>query len=140
MCQKLSTPRAEYDKEANMTDSATETAVAAPAHHADEPHLVPIWVFVGTWLALVILTGVTVVVAGFDLGEINFHVAMAVASVKAAFVLLFFMHLLWDKPINAAVFIISIAFVALLIAFTMTDARECREEKIPGYAPAIQQP
>ena len=123
-----------------MTDSTTGTAVAATAHHADEPHLVPIWVFVGTWLALVILTGVTVIVAGIDLGEINFHVAMAVASVKAAFVLLFFMHLLWDKPINAAVFIIAIAFVALLIAFTMTDAREYNEEKIPGYAPAIQQP
>ena len=67
-----------------MTDSTTGTAVAATAHDADAPHLVPIWVLVGTWLALVILTEVTVIVAGIDLGEINFHVAMAVASVTAA--------------------------------------------------------
>ena len=72
----------------------TDTAHGNAAHDDHEHHVVPVWVFVGTWVALVILTWVTVAIAKVDLGEINFHVAMGVASVKAAFVLLFFMHLL----------------------------------------------
>jgi len=122
-----------------MSETTTATAgehAAAGDHHAN--HVVPAWVFLATWGGLVVLTGVTVWVAGINLGEINFHVAMAVATAKAALVLLFFMHLLWDKPFNALVLIISIGFVALLISFTMTDTREYQADKIPGYAPGLQ--
>jgi cytochrome c oxidase subunit 4 len=121
---------------AENTTAAAAGVGAETAHHAN--HVVPARVFLATWLGLVVLTVVTVMVAGYDLGEINFHVAMGVASAKAALVLLFFMHLYWDKPFNAVVLIVSIAFVALLISFTMTDAREYQPDRIPGYAPMIQ--
>jgi len=130
---------ADCPKDSTMSETTAATAgePAGPADHHSN-HVVPAWVFLTTWGGLVFLTAVTVWVAGFNLGELNFHVAMAVATAKAALVLLFFMHLLWDKPFNALVLIISIGFVALLISFTMTDTREYQADKIPGYAPAIQ--
>jgi cytochrome c oxidase subunit IV len=48
---------------------------------------------------------------------------MGIATFKAGLVILFFMHLLWDKPLNAIVFLSSIIFVGLFLGFTLTDAQ-----------------
>ena len=45
-----------------------------------------------------------------------------IATVKSSLVILFFMHLLWDKPLNAIFFLSSIIFVALFLGFTLMDA------------------
>jgi cytochrome c oxidase subunit IV len=79
--------------------------------------------YIGTIIALFILTAITVYVAGFDFGSnfVNLMIAMAIATVKASLVVLFFMHLRWEKGINAIVFLSSIFFVGVFMVFTFLD-------------------
>jgi cytochrome c oxidase subunit IV len=118
-----------------MTDSgATPHPQASPAGH-----VVPWRLLAGIWLALVVLTVVTVAVAGMDLGRLNLPIALAIATGKASLVLLFFMHLRWDRPFNGVLFISMLLFAALFISFALMDSHAYQEDLIPGYAPAIQQ-
>ena len=50
-------------------------------------------------------------------------IVMVIATIKAAFVAFFFMHLAWDKPFNILLFLGSFVFVGLFIIFTLGDAR-----------------
>ena len=54
-------------------------------------------------------------------------------------VVLFFMHLYWDKPIIGIVFVTSLLLVALFIGLSMTDVDQVGPQRIPDYAPAVQQ-
>jgi cytochrome c oxidase subunit 4 len=70
---------------------------------------------------LLVLTCVTVLISRFQLGQWNLIVAMAVASVKATLVLLFFMHLKYDDKVYTLAMLISVALLAVFITFTMID-------------------
>jgi caa(3)-type oxidase subunit IV len=72
-------------------------------------------------LCLFTLTGITVWVAGIDLGRLNFVVAMAVATAKALLVALFFMNLKYDRAENGVIFATSFVFLAVFIVLTATD-------------------
>lgn len=84
-------------------------------------HVAPMPVLIGTFLALVFLTIVTVAVAYVDLGEFNLFIAMAIATIKASLVALFFMHLLHDTGFNRLAFFGCFFFVALFVGFTLMD-------------------
>jgi len=88
--------------------------------------------------ALLALTYVTVAVSGYDFGRFNLWIALGIAVFKASLVLLFFMHLKYDRPFNAIVIIVSMALVILLIAITLTDTKQYEPQRIPGYAPSIK--
>lgn len=79
--------------------------------------------YIGTILALFVLTAITVIVARFDFGSnfVNLMIAMAIATVKASLVVLFFMHLRWEKGMNAIVFLSSVFFVGVFMVFTFLD-------------------
>lgn len=79
--------------------------------------------YIGTIIALFILTAITVFVAGIDFGSnfVNLMIAMSIATVKATLVVLFFMHLRWEKGMNAIVFLSSIFFVGVFMVFTFLD-------------------
>jgi len=82
--------------------------IEATKHSSDHPavgHVLPFRVLAAVWLGLLVLTVITVVVAGFDIGNFNLGVAMAIATVKASLVLLYFMHMRYDRPMNAIVFV-----------------------------------
>lgn len=114
----------------------------AHAHHDEHSaggHAVPLYLLVGVWLLLMFLTWFTVFIAGIDLGALNLFVAMAVATVKASFVVLYFMHLRWDNPLNAFIFIFSLVCVSLFIFFCLIDTHHYREDLIPDYAPMLNQ-
>jgi caa(3)-type oxidase subunit IV len=70
---------------------------------------------------LLCLTGVTVWVAGIDLGAFNFIVAMAIATVKALLVALFFMNLIYDRRENGVIFFTAFLFLAIFFTLTATD-------------------
>ncbi len=97
-------------------------------------HVVPLKILVATGMALLALTAITVWAASIDFGAGNIFVAMIIAGVKASLVVLFFMHLFWDRPFHSFVFVTSICFVVLFIAFALTDSVEYQEEVIPGNA------
>ena len=65
----------------------------------------PLWLLAAVFAALLVLTCLTVAVAQVDLGNLNLYLAMAIATLKAALVVLFFMHLFWDRPFNAMMFV-----------------------------------
>ncbi|MFN4906639.1 MAG: cytochrome C oxidase subunit IV family protein [Planctomycetota bacterium] len=95
-------------------------------HHGFS-HPMPIWMLLSVFFALLVLTGLTVYQSTFDLGNAEIWMSLTIATVKAALVILFFMHLLWDKPLNAIVILGSLIFVALFLGFTLMDAEGYRE-------------
>ena len=83
------------------------------------------------FMALVVLTIVTVGVTWFDMGDLNIWVALGIAVLKAALVVLYFMHLRWESPFNAIAFIAALGFVALFIAFVMADSSSYQKNLRP---------
>lgn len=77
--------------------------------------------FVGVWGLLVLLTGVTVWVAGIDLGFLNVVAALTVATCKALLVVLFFMHLKYENWGLKAMVILTFVILAIFIGFTFFD-------------------
>ncbi|MEZ5063735.1 MAG: cytochrome C oxidase subunit IV family protein [bacterium] len=104
-------------------------------NHADTAHAVPLRILLGTWGALIFLTWATVAVTNFQLGPLNIVVALGIAVIKSTLVALFFMHLRWDKPFNAIVFVSALLFVFLFITFALLDTKQYQPTLIPGYAP-----
>jgi len=94
----------------------------ATTHHAThESHAVPGWILLAVYIALVILTGLTVAAASINLGQFNIIVALIIAALKAALVVLFFMHLFWDSPFNSIVLICALFCVAIFISLAVMD-------------------
>ena len=116
---------------------AGERTSAPGPRTPDHPHAVPLRVLLLVWGALLVLTVVTVGARRLDLGSWGVWVAMAIATVKASLVLLYFMHMRYDRPINAIVFIAALLFVTLFVGFALLDTLAYQPELIPGYAPAI---
>lgn len=100
-------------------------------------HVASVRALLGVWAALVVLTVLTVGAARVDFGEANLWIALFIAVVKGSLVVLFFMHLLHDRPFNALIFIGAIVFVALFIGMTLVDTVAYQADLIPGYAPAM---
>ena len=122
---------------AHTTTSHTTTSEHNHDAHADHghhdhgfSHPMPIWMLFSVFFALLFLTGLTVFQAQFDLGNAEIWASLTIATIKAALVILFFMHLLWDKPLNAIVILGSLIFVALFLGFTLMDAEGYRENLI----------
>lgn len=75
-------------------------------------------------IVFVILLFLTVVTVGFsyvDLGKLNVYVALLIASCKASFVLLFFMHMKYESKVIKYSFLSTIIFLAIMISFTFWD-------------------
>jgi cytochrome c oxidase subunit 4 len=94
----------------------------AHAEHMQVQHHSHFGRYVKVLVALLVLTALTYVASRVHLpGGWAVAVALAIATVKGALVVLFFMHL-WDQEgANRLVFVTSLVFVALLIGFTVMD-------------------
>lgn len=57
-----------------------------------------------------------------SLGSWELLVVLLIATAKATLVVLFFMHLLYDKPLNVIAFLVALWFVILFIGLTLGDA------------------
>ena len=73
------------------------------------------------WLALLVLTGITVGVTSFDFGYLNVLVAMTVASTKALLVIFFFMHLKYENRTLGIFLLLVFVILAIFIGFTFFD-------------------
>ncbi|MEE9269877.1 MAG: cytochrome C oxidase subunit IV family protein [Candidatus Krumholzibacteria bacterium] len=78
-------------------------------------------VYVVTWLALLILTAITVTVSGMNLGKVSVLTALAIATIKGSVVLAFFMHLKYEKPMFTVMFYIVLMTLAVFIGLTFFD-------------------
>lgn len=89
--------------------------------------------------ALLALTAVTVAAAGVDFGAGNTVIALAIASVKASLVALFFMHLRHEKPMNAIIFVSGLVFLGVFLTICAIDL-DTREEIRPSNLPRTAAP
>lgn len=113
-------------------------ASEAPSHNphsdtqhgsADFAHPSSPRVLLATFFSLVLLTIITVVLAtAFEMGRFEVWVSLGIATVKAALVICFFMHMLHDKPFNAMFFLSSLLFVALFIGITLMDTDQYQSD------------
>ena len=102
-------------------------------HTESGVHVASMRLLVGVMIALMIGTWLTVSVTHFDFGFLNIWIGLGIATVKAVLVGLYFMHLRWDKPFNAFVFVSAFAFLFLFIGFAMMDSAHYQDVIIPGW-------
>ncbi|QDU53986.1 cytochrome C oxidase subunit IV family protein [Aeoliella mucimassa] len=94
-------------------------------HH----YITPLPVLLGTFLALVALTILTVFQATqtmVDFGQYEVGLTLLIATAKALLVGLIFMQLAHDKPINGMVLMTALVFVGLFLSITLMDTKEYR--------------
>lgn len=84
-------------------------------------HQVPVKTYVITFAALISLTILTTAVAFVDMGEMNTVVALAIAFAKMSLVVLFFMHLKYQKGMTRAVILAGFFWLAILVTLTLAD-------------------
>jgi cytochrome c oxidase subunit 4 len=120
-----------------MEPSQAETA-SAHAPHSQLGHVVPVWLLAAVFAALIALTGLTVTAAQIDLGNLNLYIALGIAALKASLVVLFFMHLYWDRPFNSLIFVGCLLFVTLFIGLALTDSKANAASELHGQGPAMR--
>jgi cytochrome c oxidase subunit IV len=78
--------------------------------------------YIIVWASLVIFTALTVTTAGLNLGKTGIIVVLSIAAVKSTLVLLFFMHLFYEKvTLIKLVIPFAIIVLAIFIGLTYTD-------------------
>ena len=88
--------------------------------------------YVLIWVALMVLTVVTVVTGRMHFETGALALALVIASVKGALVALYFMHLAEHQGASRIVFATSMLFVVLLLLFTLFDIGTRFRPALPG--------
>jgi cytochrome c oxidase subunit IV len=113
-----------------MSAHATSHAPAAghDAAHGHSPfgHVAQPWQLLAVFGSLLVLTFLTVWVSRgpIDFGWVGLAIAMLVASAKAAMVMLFFMHMIHDRPFNVFAFLAGYLFLGLFMFFVLMDSSQ----------------
>jgi cytochrome c oxidase subunit IV len=102
-----------------MNQSLPTTSIGDPGEEI--AHIVPLRVLLTVFAALLTLTFVTVAATWFDFGGWALAIALGIATVKATLVALYFMHLRYDNPFYAVVFLAALLFLAILLSLTLLD-------------------
>jgi cytochrome c oxidase subunit 4 len=102
---------------------SNHTGTAHAEHHPSAK------LYIGVLVALVVLTVITVLAAGVNFGSpsINVVIALTIATIKASLVALFFMHLLYDKPMNTLIFLSGVMFLGVFLGFCLIDVNAIQE-------------
>ena len=113
----------------------------ANAHHDDHgiSHVAAAKVLLATGGSLLVLTLVTVLATKIDFGaNINLAIAMVIAVTKATLVILFFMHLRYDKLFHTVIFVSAVLAASLFVGFTLMDTSQYQQTNIwhPEAPPA----
>ena len=90
-------------------------------HHGEEHHIVPDGLMVLVWVALVILTAITVAASVMWPGRVGVAVAVIVTPIKAALIIMFFMHLKYEQTVFKAMFLSAVVILAVVLGITLFD-------------------
>ena len=88
--------------------------------HEDHP-LIGYGTYIMVWLALLILTGLTITVAGLNLKNFAIVAAIFIAGFKSMLVLNYFMHLKYESALFRNMVLITIFTLVVIIGLTFTD-------------------
>jgi len=84
-------------------------------------HIVAFNTQLKVWIALLLLTWLTVTIAYLDFGNLTVFVALGIAIVKSTIVLTYFMHLKFDSKILTAFLILVMVIFSVFIGLTFFD-------------------
>jgi cytochrome c oxidase subunit 4 len=85
-------------------------------------HIVPVRVYVTIFLVLMVGTGLTVWAAFRDFPwQLNTIVAMTIATTKATFVVLYFMHVRYSSRLIWVIVASALFWLGILFALTFSD-------------------
>ncbi len=90
-------------------------------HSEHGPHAHSYSIYILVWLALMILTGVTVAVAGINFGSLTVATALLIASVKTYLVLTIFMHLRVEQKVFKVFVFVAFLFFLISIVLLFSD-------------------
>ena len=78
--------------------------------------------YIVVWAGLLALTAMTVIAARLELGRLSIFVVIAIAAVKSTLVLLYFMHLRYEKRLIFKLLVpVALVTLAIFIGLTFTD-------------------
>ncbi len=85
-------------------------------------HLVKYRTYVLVWLGLVVLTGITVSLAGMNLRHLSVFIPLLIAALKSGLVLGYFMHLKFERGLLFKLMIpIILTILTIFIGLTFSD-------------------
>ena len=84
-------------------------------------HVSPICLYVTIFLALMVLTALTVGAAFVNLGQFNFPVAMIIAVFKASLVVWYFMHVKYQSRLTKLTVATGLFFLTILLGMMLID-------------------
>jgi cytochrome c oxidase subunit 4 len=90
-------------------------------HNHEEHQLISYGTYIMVWLALLILTGLTITVAGLNLKNFAIVAALFIAGFKSTLVLNYFMHLKFESALFKNMVYMSIFTLVIIITLTFTD-------------------
>jgi cytochrome c oxidase subunit 4 len=90
----------------------------------------------------VILTFITVGASYVNFGSdaVNVVIALTIATIKASLVALIFMHLRWDKPVNALIAVGGFLFLGIFLMFCVIDFDSRMDPPPPVLNSAVPTP
>jgi cytochrome c oxidase subunit 4 len=83
------------------------------------PH--PFSTYLAIWLGLLVLTAVTVTVAGLNLGHLSVLGAIVIAAVKSTLVVLFFMNIKYEDRVFKIMLTLAIVTLVVILVLTFAD-------------------
>ena len=91
-------------------------------NHNISAHGPGIKTYCAIWIILLIFTGLTVTTANMNLGKIAIIIVLAIAAFKSSLVLLYFMHVRYEKSLLIRLIIPgAIVLLAIFIGLTYSD-------------------
>jgi len=84
-------------------------------------HIVSRKIYFTIFITLMILTGLTVWVANFDLKQWNAVVALTIAVTKALLVVLYFMHVRYSSRLTMVFVAAGFVWLIIMVALTLSD-------------------
>jgi cytochrome c oxidase subunit 4 len=95
-------------------------------------HVIAPRVYVGIFLALMVLTALTTWAAFIDLGPLNVVIMLVIAFLKASLVVLFFMHARYESQLTRVTIVGAVFWLFVLIAISASDVfMRARPEALP---------
>ena len=85
-------------------------------------HIVPVRIYLMIFFVLLVGTALTVAAAFVDFPwRLNTIVALTIATVKATFVVLYFMHVRYSARLVWVIVVAALFWMGILFAFTFSD-------------------
>jgi cytochrome c oxidase subunit IV len=83
--------------------------------------ITPVSTYVNIFVALLVLTGLTYVVATYDFGFLNTPIALAVAILKASLVVIYFMGVRYNTPLTKVMVVSGFFWLIIMFGLTLND-------------------